>query len=52
MPITEFLERNAIQYPDEVALVEINPHFEPESRITWREYALMQPQPGDYFAVR
>lgn len=49
MPITEFLERNAVQFSDEVALVEINPHFEPESRITWREYALMQPQPGDYF---
>ncbi len=25
MPITEFLERNAAQFPQETALVEINP---------------------------
>ena len=49
MPITELLERNAREYANEVALVEINPQFEPESRISWRDYALMQPQPGDYF---
>ena len=49
MPITEVLTKNAKLYPDEVALVEINPSFEPESRITWREYSLMQPQPGEPF---
>ncbi len=49
MPITEILTKNATLYPDEVALVEINPSFEPESRITWREYSLMQPQPGEPF---
>ncbi len=49
MPITEVLTKNATLYPDEVALVEINPSFEPESRITWREYSLMQPQPGEPF---
>ena len=49
MPITEFLERNAQQCPKEVALVEINPKFEPESRITWRDYSLMQPMPGEPF---
>ena len=26
MPVTEYLERNAREYPDEVALVEPNPH--------------------------
>ena len=49
MPITEILERNAQLYPQETALVEINPQFEPESRITWREYSLMQPEPGQMF---
>ena len=47
MPITEFLERNAREFRDETALVEINPEFKPESRITWREYSLMQPEPGE-----
>ncbi len=49
MPITEILARNAQLYGDETALVEINPEFQPESRITWREYSLMQPQPGEEF---
>ncbi len=49
MPITEALVRNAQLYPDEIALVEINPFFEPASRITWREYSLMQPEPGQTF---
>ena len=49
MPITEILARNAELYGQETALVEINPHFEPESRITWREYSLMQPEPGQLF---
>ncbi len=49
MPITEFLVRNASLFPDETALVEINPQFKSESRITWREYSLMQPEPGEPF---
>ena len=49
MPITEILRRNAELYGQETALVETNPHFEPESRITWREYSLMQPEPGQPF---
>ncbi len=47
MPITEFLERNAREFRDEISLVEINPEFKPESRITWREYSLTQPVPGE-----
>lgn len=47
MPITEFLERNAREFGGETALVEINPEFKPESRITWREYSLIQPEPGE-----
>lgn len=46
MTIIDLLDHNAAQFADETALVEINPQFEPESRITWREYALMQPEPG------
>ena len=49
MPITEILERNAKLYGNDVALVEINPEFQPESKTTWREYSLIQPQPGEPF---
>ena len=49
MPITEFLEHNAQAYPDDTALVEVNPKFEPKSRITWRDYSLMMPEPGQPF---
>ena len=49
MIITDILDNNARLYADEVALVEINPMFEPQSRITWRDSALMQPEPGQPF---
>ncbi|HPZ00041.1 MAG TPA: class I adenylate-forming enzyme family protein [Clostridiales bacterium] len=45
----EYLERNAEEAPDDVALVEINPQFDVKSRITWKDYALMQPEPGQPF---
>ena len=43
MPITDLLERNSKLYGDEVALVEINPEVHEEQRVTWKEYALIQP---------
>ena len=43
MPITDLLERNSKLYGEEVALVEINPELHEEQRVTWREYALIQP---------
>ena len=43
MPITELLERNAIEYANDVALVEINPDIKEKRRVTWREYELIQP---------
>lgn len=43
MPITGLLERNAAKYPDEIALVEINPEVHEEQRVTWKEYELIQP---------
>ncbi len=49
MPITEILAENARKYPDETALVEINPKFEPSSRLTWKDYSLTQPTPGEPF---
>ena len=43
MPITDLLERNSKLYGDEVALVEINPEVQETQRVTWKEYALIQP---------
>ena len=42
MPITDFLERNAKLYPDDVSLVEINPSSQPDHTVTWREYNLIE----------
>ena len=42
MPITDFLERNAKIYPNDVALVEINPERQPDKDLTWREYNLIE----------
>ncbi len=47
MPITELLKRNAELYPDDVALVEIAPQMLEKSRITWKEYSLIQPNPDE-----
>ena len=42
MPITEFLEKNAVIYKDDISLVEINPEVQEKSRVTWREYSLIE----------
>ncbi len=42
MPITEFLETNALKYGSETALVEINPEVKEIRRVTWREYELIE----------
>ena len=41
MPITDFLERNARIYPNDVALVEVNPDKQPTKDMTWREWSLI-----------
>ena len=46
MPIFDFLERNARQWPKDVALVEVNPGLQPDRPITWREYSLIESAPG------
>ena len=43
MPVTNYLERNAKLYPDEVALVELNPEEKETRRTTWKEYELVEP---------
>ena len=49
MPITEFLERIARIYPNDVALVEVNPDNAPEHHVTWREYNLIEPAEGEQY---
>ena len=49
MPIFETLDKNAELYGNEISLVEINPSFEPKSRLTWKDYSLIQPIPGQPF---
>ncbi|MEA4832654.1 MAG: class I adenylate-forming enzyme family protein [Oscillospiraceae bacterium] len=46
MPITDFLEKNAKLWPNDIALVEINPEMQPSHPITWREYNLIESAPG------
>ena len=47
MIITDLLERNAREYADETALVEIAPHLMESTKLTWKEYALIQPNPSE-----
>ncbi len=42
MPIPDLLRHNAATYPDEVALVEINPEIQERRRVTWRDYDLIE----------
>ena len=37
MPVTQFLERNAKLYGNEVALVELNPEMTDKRRTTWKD---------------
>ena len=43
MPITDLLRKNAREYGEEVALVEINPEHAVKRRVTWKEYELIEP---------
>ncbi len=42
MVISDFLEKNARLYGEEVALVEINPSEERDRAITWRDFSLIE----------
>ena len=43
MLIYDFLEKNAREYPDDIALVEINPSANAKPMTTWKEFSLMEP---------
>ncbi len=45
MPIIDYLERNAKEFGDDVALVEVNPDVTETRRVTWREYELIETNP-------
>ncbi len=49
MVITELLEKNAKLYPEEVALVEVNPMNQPDPNLTWREFSLIEATPGEKY---
>lgn len=49
MAITDFLERNARLYPNEVALVEVNPENQPAHNVTWREFNLIEAGSGEKY---
>ncbi|MBR3767655.1 MAG: AMP-binding protein [Clostridia bacterium] len=49
MPITEILQKNADFYPNDTALVEINPKLDNKSKMTWREYALIVTDPSQSY---
>ena len=46
MPVTQYLERNALQFGNDCALVELNPEVRDNRRITWKEFDLTQPEPN------
>ena len=49
MPITEYLERNAVLYKNETSLVEINPEQRGIRRGTWKEYSLIEASNRPYY---
>ena len=46
MPITDYLAKNAEQYPDEVALIEVNPELREQRGKDWQEYELVETSPA------
>ncbi|MBQ6258336.1 MAG: acyl--CoA ligase, partial [Lachnospiraceae bacterium] len=42
MPVTELLKRNAKEYADEIALVELNPKASDEKKRSFKEFDLVQ----------
>ncbi len=47
--IADILERNAATWPDDVALVEINPQEYESRHTTWREYSLIEPSAAEAY---
>ena len=49
MPVTEFLEKNAEKYGNDICLTEINPDVPENGESTWKEYSLIQPEPMEQY---
>ena len=49
MKITDVLAQNAAKWPNDVALVEINPQELEKRNTTWREYSLIESSPLEAF---
>ena len=49
MPATDYLIMNAAKYPDEIALVEVNPAIRDERGKTWRDYELVETPPSQRY---
>ena len=49
MQITDILARNAKEWPNDVALVEINPQELEKRNTTWRKYSLIESSPVEAF---
>ena len=47
MPITDLLEHNAMEYGDDVCLVELNPELKENRRKTWKDYELIESNPKE-----
>lgn len=47
MPITDLLERNALDYGDDVCLVELNPEIKENRRKTWKDFELIESNPKE-----
>ncbi len=48
MPITEILEKNAVEFGEDISLVEINPGAMKNPRVTWKEYSLIETASESY----
>lgn len=42
MPITQYLERNAAEFPEDIALIELNPMHDESKNLQWQEYELVE----------
>lgn len=47
MPITDLLEKNALEYGDDVCLVELNPEIKENTRKTWKDFELIESNPKE-----
>ncbi|HAP79076.1 MAG TPA: AMP-dependent synthetase, partial [Ruminococcus sp.] len=49
MPVTDFLEKNAEKYGNDICLTEINPDIPDGAESTWKEYSLIQTEPMEQY---